>query len=156
LEYKDAVKLLRENGVEIGDFEDLSTEKEKTLGKLVKEKYNTDFYIIDKFPLEVRPFYTMPDPNNNKYSNSYDFFMRGQEILSGGQRVHDPAFLEERAKMHGVELSTIQPYIDSFKRGVPPHAGGGIGLERVVMLYLNLDDIRRSSLFPRDPKRLEP
>jgi aspartyl/asparaginyl-tRNA synthetase len=53
--------------------------------------------------------------------------MRGQEILSGGQRVHDPAFLEERAKSNGVEISTIQPYIDSFKRGVPPHAGGGIG-----------------------------
>ncbi|CAG8448011.1 10908_t:CDS:10 [Rhizophagus irregularis] len=134
----------------------LSTEKEKTLGRLVKEKYNTDFYIVDKFPLGVRPFYTMPDPNDDKYSNSFDFFMRGQEILSGGQRVHDPVFLEERAKSNGVEISTIQPYIDSFKRGVPPHAGGGIGLERVVMLYLNLDDIRRSSLFPRDPKRLDP
>jgi len=150
------IRCLRENKVEIGDFEDFSTEKEKILGRLVKEKYNTDFYIIDKFPLEVRPFYTMPDPNDNKYSNSYDFFMRGQEILSGGQRVHDPVFLEERARSNGVEISTIQPYIDSFKRGAPPHAGGGIGLERVVMLYLNLDDIRRSSLFPRDPKRLEP
>ena len=53
--------------------------------------------------------------------------MRGQEILSGGQRVHDPVLLEERAKLHGVEISTIQPYIDSFKRGAPPHAGGGIG-----------------------------
>ena len=53
--------------------------------------------------------------------------MRGQEILSGGQRVHDPEFLEERARSNGIEISTIQPYIDSFKRGVPPHAGGGIG-----------------------------
>ncbi|CAG8452675.1 14738_t:CDS:10 [Acaulospora colombiana] len=156
LEYKDAVQLLRENGTEIGDFEDLSTEKEKFLGKLVKEKYKTDFYILDKFPLAVRPFYTMPDSNDNRYSNSYDFFMRGQEILSGAQRIHDPVFLEERAKVHGVDIRTIQPYIDSFKRGAPPHAGGGIGLERVVMFYLNLDDIRRSSLFPRDPKRLEP
>ncbi|RHZ59512.1 hypothetical protein Glove_363g9 [Diversispora epigaea] len=156
LEYKDAVKLLRENGTEIGDFDDLSTENEKFLGKLIKGKYNTDFYILDKFPLAVRPFYTMPDPNNKQYSNSYDFFMRGQEILSGAQRIHDPEFLEERAKEHGIEIRTIQPYIDSFKRGAPPHAGGGIGLERVVMFYLNLDDIRRSSLFPRDPKRLEP
>jgi len=156
LEYKDIVSLLRENEIEIGDYEDLSTEKEKLLGKLIKEKYKTDFYIVDKFPLEVRPFYTMPDPNNKLYSNSYDFFMRGQEILSGAQRIHDHIFLEERAKEHGINLATIQPYIDSFKRAAPPHAGGGIGLERVVMLYLNLDDIRRSSLFPRDPKRLEP
>ncbi|CAJ0639507.1 13093_t:CDS:2 [Entrophospora sp. SA101] len=147
---------IQKNGIEIGDYEDLSTEKEKLLGKLIKEKYKTDFYIVDKFPLEVRPFYTMPDPNDKLYSNSYDFFMRGQEILSGSQRIHDHIFLEERAKEHGINLATIQSYIDSFKRAAPPHAGGGIGLERVVMLYLNLDDIRRSSLFPCDPKRLEP
>jgi aspartyl-tRNA synthetase len=82
--------------------------------------------------------------------------MRGEEIMSGAQRIHDPIYLEERAKEHGVEIKTIQPYIDSFKYGVPPHAGGGIGLERVVMLYLNLGNIRKSSLFPRDPRRLEP
>lgn len=47
------------------------------LGKLVKDKYKTDFYILDKFPLAVRPFYTMPDPHDKRYSNSYDMFMRG-------------------------------------------------------------------------------
>ena len=76
--------------------------------------------------------------------------------MSGAQRVHDPKVLEERAIEHGVELKTIQYYIDSFKFGTLPHAGGGIGLERVVMLYFGLGNIRRSSLFPRDPKRLEP
>ncbi|KAI8376517.1 uncharacterized protein BYT42DRAFT_499007 [Radiomyces spectabilis] len=156
LKYAEGIQMLRDAGVEIGDYEDLSTANEKFLGKLVKEKYHTDFYILDKFPLEVRPFYTMPDPENPKYSNSYDFFMRGEEILSGAQRIHDPDFLEERAKFHGIDLSTIQPYIDAFKIGAPPHAGGGIGMERVLMLYLALGNIRRSSLFPRDPKRLEP
>jgi aspartyl-tRNA synthetase len=148
--------MLRDAGVETGDYEDLSTANERFLGKLVKEKYHTDFYILDKFPLAVRPFYTMPDPNNPGYSNSYDFFMRGEEILSGAQRIHDPEFLEERAKLHEIDVSTIQPYIDAFKIGAPPHAGGGVGLERVVMLYLALGNIRRASLFPRDPKRLEP
>jgi aspartyl-tRNA synthetase len=76
--------------------------------------------------------------------------------LSGAQRIHDATYLEERAKEHGVEIATIQPYIDSFKFGCSPHAGGGIGLERVVMLYLNLGNIRKTSLFPRDPKRLNP
>lgn len=75
--------MLREAGVEMGDHEDLSTENERKLGKLVRDKYMTDFYILDKFPLAVRPFYTMPDPNNPGYSNSYDFFMRGEEIMSG-------------------------------------------------------------------------
>ena len=62
--------MLRKSGVEIGDFEDLSTENERRLGALVKEKYHTDFYVLDKFPLCVRPFYTMPDPHDPQYSNS--------------------------------------------------------------------------------------
>ncbi|KAF9202577.1 aspartate--tRNA ligase dps1 [Haplosporangium sp. Z 27] len=156
LEYKDAVALLRENGVEMGDYEDLATETERKLGQLVKEKYNTDFFMLDKFPLEVRPFYTMPDPKNPKYSNSYDFFMRGEEILSGAQRIHDPDFLIERAKAHDVDPESIKSYVDAFRMGAPPHGGGGIGLERVVFFYLNLSDIRRASLFPRDPKRVTP
>ncbi|RXM99294.1 Aspartate--tRNA ligase, cytoplasmic [Acipenser ruthenus] len=132
LEYKEGVAMLKEAGVEMGDEDDLSTPNEKLLGRLVKEKYDTDFYILDKYPLAVRPFYTMPDPSNPKYSNSYDMFMRGEEILSGAQRIHDPQLLSERALHHN------------------------IGLERVVMLYLGLHNIRQTSMFPRDPKRLTP
>ncbi|GAV52027.1 hypothetical protein ZYGR_0AG00180 [Zygosaccharomyces rouxii] len=158
LAYKDAVELLRSNGKEIGDFEDLSTENEKFLGKIVREKYDTDFYILDKFPLEVRPFYAMPDPEDPRYSNSYDFFVRGEEILSGAQRIHDYDLLLERMKAHGLSSEEIglKDYCDAFKSGCAPHAGGGIGLERVVMFFLDLKNIRRASLFPRDPKRTRP
>merc|ERR1711936_70901 len=156
LEFPEAVEMLKEAGVEMGDEEDLSTPSEKLLGRLVKAKYDTDFFILDKFPLAVRPFYTMPDPTDARYSNSYDMFMRGEEILSGAQRIHNPQFLIERAKLHGVALDTIASYIDSFRYGCPPHAGGGIGVERVCMLYLGLDNIRKTSMFPRDPKRLTP
>ncbi|KAM6080417.1 aspartate--tRNA ligase, cytoplasmic [Theristicus caerulescens] len=156
LEYREAVAMLREAGVEMGDEEDLSTPNEKLLGRLVKEKYDTDFYILDKYPLAVRPFYTMPDPVNPKNSNSYDMFMRGEEILSGAQRIHDPQLLTERAQHHGIDLEKIKAYIDSFRFGAPPHAGGGIGLERVTMLYLGLHNVRQTSMFPRDPKRLTP
>ncbi len=62
----------------------------------------------------------------------------------------------ERAKACGIDVSTIQSYIDSFRYGAPPHGGAGVGLERVVMLYCGLDNIRKTSLFPRDPKRLTP
>ena len=103
---------------------EFSTPAEKFLGKLVKAKYDTDFYILDKFPLAVRPFYTMPDPTNPKYSNSYDMFMRGEEILSGAQRIHDPEMLTQRAIHHGINLDEIAAYIDAFKYGCPPHAGG--------------------------------
>jgi len=156
LEFPEAVQMLRQAGEEIGDEDDLSTPMEKLLGRLVKAKYGTDFYILDKYPLVVRPFYTMPDPNNTKYSNSYDIFMRGEEIMSGAQRIHDPVFLSERAKHHGIDLEKIKAYIDSFRYGCSPHAGGGIGMERVVMLFLGLDNIRKTSMFPRDPKRITP
>lgn len=156
LTFKEGIELLRGSGVEIGDYDDLSTENERKLGAIVREKYKTDFYVLDRFPLAIRPFYTMPAADDANYSNSYDFFMRGEEILSGAQRVHDPKLLVERATAHGVDPATIKPYVDAFKFGAPPHGGGGIGLERVVMLFLNLGNIRRTSLFPRDPKRLEP
>ena len=158
LHFKEGVAMLREAGKEVGDYEDLSTENERLLGKLVREKYDTDFYILDKFPLAIRPFYTMPDAEDPNYSNSYDFFMRGEEILSGAQRIHDPELLKERMRAHEVDPNVpgLNDYVDAFTYGCPPHAGGGIGLERVVMFFLDLKNIRRASLFPRDPKRLRP
>ncbi|VDN31619.1 unnamed protein product [Cylicostephanus goldi] len=163
LKWPEALKMLREDGVEIGDEEDMSTPVEKQLGRLVKQKYNTDFYILDKFPLAVRPFYTMPDPHDPKYSNSYDMFMRGgytvyhsgkpppfsEEILSGAQRIHDAEFLVERAKHHKIELEKIQAYIDSFKYGCPPHAGGGIVHIKSVLLHLSF--VCQKTRSPGDP-----
>lgn len=156
LEFPEAVKLLRDAGQEIGDFDDLSTEQERILGKAVRDKYQSDFFMLDKFPLAIRPFYTMPDPQDKNYSLSYDFFFRGQEILSGAQRVHDAPLLEKRLNEAGVNPAEVKSYLDAFRFGCPPHAGAGIGLERVVMFYLGLGNIRRASLFPRDPKRLDP
>lgn len=158
LHFKEGIAMLREAGKDVDDFEDLSTENEKLLGKLVRDKYDTDFYILDKFPLAVRPFYTMPCPEDPRYSNSYDFFMRGEEILSGAQRIHDSELLKERMAAHGVDYSLegISDYVEAFNYGCAPHAGGGIGLERVLMFYLDLKNIRRASLFPRDPRRLRP
>jgi aspartyl-tRNA synthetase len=98
----------------------------------------------------------MPDPANPRLSNSYDFFIRGQEIVSGAQRIHEPDLLEERATAYGIDVKSIQAYVNSFRNGALPHGGGGIGLERVVMLYLNLPNIRKTAWFPRDPKRISP
>ncbi len=72
------------------DTADLTTALELTLGKLVKDKYHADFYALDEYPSTVRPFYTMPSALNPRMSNSYDLFIRGQEICSGAQRCHDP------------------------------------------------------------------
>lgn len=170
LTFAEGIKMLREDGVEIGDFDDLSTPDEKRLGALVLKKYNTDFYVLDQYPLAIRPFYTMPsastqasfDPKNPNagYSNSYDFFMRGQEIMSGAQRIHIASFLERRMREHATPVDSnsdgLRDYVNAFRYGCPPHAGGGIGLERIVMLWLGLPNVRLATLFPRDPGRLMP
>ncbi|EGG23743.1 aspartyl-tRNA synthetase [Cavenderia fasciculata] len=153
--FDQAAAFLKEIGEEVVD-NDINTSQEKRLGKIIKEKYGVDFYIIDKFYRTARPFYTMPDPNNVLLANAYDLFMRGEEICSGAQRIHDAVMLEESAKNHGINIQSIQAYIDAFKFGASPHAGGGVGLERVVMLYMGLGNIRKTSLFPRDPRRIEP
>ena len=107
LNFKEGVKLLAENGYVQDPLQDLSTENEKALGRLVREKYQTDFYMLYGYPTNARPFYTMIDPHDPNYTNSYDFFMRGEEITSGAQRIHDPEFLAERATAHKIPIPTI-------------------------------------------------
>lgn len=163
LTFAEGQALLRAEGApefaHVRDDEDMSTPQEKALGALVKMKYNTDFYVLDKFPISARPFYAMPDPENPEVTNAYDFFMRGQEILSGGQRVHLPHELEKTIKAKGLnpDQPGIKEYVDVFRSvGVPPHGGGGIGLDRVVAWYLNLPCVHLVCDYPRTPKRLGP
>ncbi|KAM7185773.1 putative aspartyl-tRNA synthetase [Naviculisporaceae sp. PSN 640] len=158
--FKDAVALLNESGWTddhghpASDVEDLSTRAEIRLGQLIKEKYKTDYYIIDKFPASARPFYTHLDADDERYTNSFDIFLRGQEITTGGQRIHNPKLLKERMEKAGIDPATMAEYMQGFEFGVLPHAGCGIGLERLLFLLLNLGDIRNASLIPRDPKSL--
>ena len=157
LSFEEGIELLQNAGHEdVGPMDDLNTMLERALGKIVAEKYDSDFYILYRYPLCIRPFYTMPCADDNRYSNSYDVFMRGEEIISGAQRIHDPDLLIQRAKAHEIPVEQLASYINSFRLGAPPHGGVGVGLERVVMLYLGLDNVRKTSLFPRDLRRLMP
>ena len=160
--FADAVQLLADSGWLDPEgnppdpLEDLSTRDEIRLGQLMKEKYKTDYYILDKFPRSARPFYTMPSPTDPRYTNSFDIFVRGQEIISGGQRIHDARLLEENMKEMNVDPDSMEDYMEGFRWGAPPHAGAGVGLERIVMLILQLGNIRHASMFPRDPKSFPP
>ncbi|KAL7493815.1 hypothetical protein ACHAWT_002638 [Skeletonema menzelii] len=158
LHWPEAMEILKEKGFDMGDeLGDLTGAMELALGAAVKEKYGTDFFMLDKYPSNIRPFYTMPDPADARFSNSYDMFIRGQEICSGAQRCHDPDLVTEIINQKGIEIGDgLKTYIESFRHGVSPHAGAGIGLERVVFLYLGLDNVRKASMFPRDPNRCAP
>lgn len=176
LHWPEAMSILKEEGFEMGDeLQDLSGAMELALGAIVKERYGTDFFMLDKYPSSIRPFYTMPDPVDARYSNSYDMFLRGLEICSGAQRCHDPSLVVAMIREKGIAFedsadkttpddddsgskftSCLQSYVESFRHGVSPHAGAGIGLERVVFLYLGLDNVRKASMFPRDPNRCTP
>ncbi|ORY08867.1 aspartyl-tRNA synthetase-like protein [Clohesyomyces aquaticus] len=143
-----------EDGNPLDENEDMGTRDEVQLGRVIKQKLGTDYYVLDKFPVNARPFYAMPDPNNPKVTNSFDIFLRGQEILSGGQRIHDSRMLLEKMERLKVDPKSMEDYIQGFEWGAPPHGGGGIGLERILMLLLSLGNIRHASMFPRDPKSL--
>ncbi len=154
--WEEGMRMLDEAGVGSAGLDDLNSEQERALGAAVAERYGTDLYFLDRFPTDVRPFYTMPCPDDARYSNSYDVFLRGQEICSGAQRVHEPELLIERILAKQAPLEPLAAYIDSMRHGMPPHGGGGIGLERLVFLYLGLDNVRKASMFPRDPNRCSP
>lgn len=160
IRFSDGIQMLNDSGWRDDDGnplpldQDLSTRDEVRLGQLVKEKYGTDYYVLDKFPRSARPFYAMPDPEDDRFTNSFDMFIRGQEIVSGGQRIHDPVMLEENMRKWGINPDEMEEYLEGFRWGAPPHAGAGVGLERFLMLLLQVGNIRLTSLFYRDPKSL--
>eukprot|EP00708_Paratrimastix_pyriformis_P002776 GAFH01001533.1.p2 GENE.GAFH01001533.1~~GAFH01001533.1.p2 ORF type:complete len:463 (-),score=197.35 GAFH01001533.1:175-1563(-) len=118
--WEEGVRLVREMGGRMGDDDDLCSDNEKLLGKAIRQQYNTDIFILDGFPTAVRPFYTMSRPENPRYARAFDCFLRGEEITSGAQRVHDAVLLESKARAAGVELP--QAYLDGFRFGAPPTA----------------------------------
>jgi aspartyl/asparaginyl-tRNA synthetase len=113
----------------------LSTEAEKKLGEL----YPDTIVFVHDWPIAGKPFYIMPDGENSK---GFDAIWKGMEISSGGQRIHIPELLTERLKVKGLDPADFEDYINSFRYGAPPHAGWGMGLERITMLMLGLDNIR--------------
>ncbi|POR33665.1 Aspartate--tRNA ligase, cytoplasmic [Tolypocladium paradoxum] len=153
LDFSEGIKMLRDDGRDVEE-EDLSTPDEMRLGQLVREKYGTDYYVLDRFPASARPFYTHKDPEDPKWTRSFDIFIRGQEICSGGQRIHDAEELRASMRAAGIEEQGMEDYMAAFDLGAPPHAGAGLGLERIVAWMLELGDVRYAHLFHRDPKSL--
>ena len=152
--YDKALELLKDNGKDIAWGEDIDTEGEKLIGKIMYKEFNSELYFLTNYPLEIKPFYTMP-ADDDKYSRSFDLGYKGVEISSGGQRIHDPDLLVERINYKDLNPGNFEFYLNSFRYGMPPHGGFGLGIDRIMMQLLELP-IREVVLFPRDRHRLTP
>jgi len=149
-------EILISEGKELGLYEDLDAEAEKIIGQYAKEKLNSDFVFVDKYPWAVRPFYTMRDDEDPNLTKSFDLLYKGQELTTGGQREHRVDILSKQAVEKDFKLKEVDSYLQFFRNGAPPHGGSGTGIERFVQKILNLQNIREARLLPRDPTRLHP
>lgn len=145
--FEEAIEIAGEKGF------DLSPNGEKKVCDYSKESLDSEFIFITTYPQEKRPMYAMPDGNNTK---SFDLLLRGTEVTTGGQRIHDYDMLVEKIRGRGLNPEDFSFYLEVFKYGMPPHGGFAIGAERLTMQTLNLSNIREATFFPRDRTRITP
>lgn len=146
----------REYGHKIRNPFDLEPEEEALIGRYGQEKWGTDFVFVTHYPTKKRPFYAKEDPADRDYTLSFDLLFRGMEITTGGQRIHDYQELLDKIASRGMTTEGMEQYLMAFKHGMPPHGGLGIGLERLTMQLCQEENVRETTLFPRDMSRLEP
>ena len=141
---------------EIKDMHDFEPEEEKLLCELIKKQTGSEFVFVTHYPSAKRPFYAMDSRENPEETLSFDLLFRGLEVTTGGQRIHN--YKEQVAKMEarGMNVEAFESYLMMHKTGMPPHGGLGLGLERLTSKLLNQENVRLSTLFPRDINRVTP
>ncbi len=156
IKYAEAIDIVNEAGKNLSITDDLDPECERILGEVFPEKYGADMVFITHYPLELRPAYTMPSMTDEGMTESFDLTYKGMEITTGSQRIHLYDLLVERFKAKGFNPDSFSFYLDPFKYGAPPHGGLGLGVERMTMQLLGIENIREVTLLPRDRDRLTP
>lgn len=149
--YEEAVEKLQEAGMEINWGKDFSIPEQRKLGEIIEGPY----FIID-WPTELKPFYIKPHEDEPKLSHAFDLLCNEIELASGGTRVHEKELLKSRLKDSGLSPKQFKYHLKNFDWGIPPHAGWGLGVERLTMILTGAKNIRECVLFPRDRKRLKP
>ena len=151
LTYDDALEIAHQQGHDTAWGDDFGTAAERAVGSAVGEHY----FIID-WPTDIKPYYTQPYDDDPRYSKSFDLMHPRMELASGSQRIHSHSLLRQRIAACGLDPDGFDFYLKAFRYGMPPHAGWGLGTERLVMTMLDVENIRDVVLFPRDRKRLSP
>lgn len=157
IKFIDAKELIaKEFNREIKDFDDFEPEEEKLLYEVIKKRTGSEFVFVTHYPSKKRPFYAMEDKKNKEETLSFDLLFRGLEITTGGQRIHNYEEQMSKMKNRGMNIELFESYLMMHKYGMPPHGGLGLGLERFTSKLLNQDNVRYSTLFPRDINRVTP
>lgn len=155
---REAIEILKSRGyVMPADKKgDIDPAGEREIAAYVKEKYDHDFVFLTDWPITVRPFYHMRLEGDETLTRSFDLIANGLEITTGAQREHRVDVLTRQALEKGLTVEPIQYYLDFFRYGCPPHGGFGLGLSRLMMVLLNLPNIREAVYIFRGPTRLNP
>ncbi len=149
--YSQVLEELKEHGEKLEFGDDLLDSHLRIVGK----KHQGFYFIVD-WPMKLKPFYIHEKDEDPKLSRSFDLQYGYLELSSGGTRLHDPRKLKFRLKEQGLDPSKFTNHLQAFDWGMPPHAGWGLGLERLMTTLIGVDNVREVVLYPRDPDRLTP
>jgi len=154
----EAVEILKAEGYNLPPEKkgDIDPGGERTLAEWVKRNHDHDFFYLTDWPIAVRPFYHMRYPDAPQLTKSFDLIVCGTEIVTGAQREHRYDILRRQALEKGISIESVQFYLDFFRYGCPPHGGFGMGLSRLLMVLLDLPNIREAVFLFRGPNRLNP
>jgi nondiscriminating aspartyl-tRNA synthetase len=136
--------------------DDLAPQHERWLCEWATEEHGSELLFVTHYPTSKRPFYTMPATGDPAHTHSFDLLCRGTEIVTGGQRVHRYDQLLAHLAQWGLTEEGFEGYLEAFRYGMPPHGGFGMGAERLLQTILGAGNLRETTLFPRDIKRLAP
>lgn len=154
---EEAKAIVAESGWPVApDADDLDPEGERRLAAHVAREHGHEFVFITDYPDLARPFYHMRCHEDSVATRSFDLLWKGLEITSGAQREHRYDRLVAQARARGVPVDVVHQYLDFFKYGCPPHGGFGLGLTRMLVSLLGVDDVREVTYLFRGPDRLTP
>ena len=149
--YSQALDELKEKDVKLEFGDDLLDSHLRILGES-----HPSFYFLTDWPIKLKPFYIAEKQDNAELSESFDLQCGYLELSSGGSRLHNPEKIKARLKEQNLDPSKFSEHLQAFDWGMPPHAGWGLGLERLLTIILGIDNVREVILYPRDPERLKP
>ncbi len=157
VKFREAQQIILEHfGEDCRDEDDLAPQHERWLCQWAKEAHDSELLFVTHYPAAKRPFYTMPAPDDPTHTHSFDLLFRGTEIVTGGQRVHSYRQLMSHLARWGLDETGFAGYLETFRYGMPPHGGFGMGAERLLQMIVGAGNLRETTLFPRDMKRLLP